>query len=243
MMITSLQNPLVKHMVKLRTDRDYRYQQQAIVIEGIKPIQELVTINKLFYTASTHVDHLNAREKWLVSEPVMHKISGMNSPEGIVAEVTMPPFSTFEKLQYIVALDGISDPGNLGTLIRTALALGWEGIYLLPSCCDPYNEKAIRSARGAHFRIPIDQGNEEKLKLLIKDNQLDPWVADLHGTSTENIKSNKGILLVLGNEAHGASETIKLLCHKVTIPMPGEMDSLNVGIAGGILMYLFRQKG
>lgn len=242
-MITSLQNSLVKHLVKLRTDREYRYEQQSIIIEGIKPVQEVGSfIKKLFFTESTDVSQLNVPEKWVVSESVMNKISGMTSPEGIVAEVSMPPFSSLKGLSFVLALDGINDPGNLGTLLRTALALGWQGVYILSTSCDPFNEKAIRAARGAHFRIPISMGNAEQLMALAKENHLDGWVADLNGTLPENIKSNKGTLLVLGNEAHGASEEIKQFCSKVTIPMPGEMESLNVAIAGGILMYLLRNK-
>lgn len=240
--ITSLQHPLVKHLVKLRGDADYRYEHQSIVIEGIKPILEMAPhLKKLICTEATQSLGVSAPEQWIVSKAIMGKISGMTSTEGLVAEVAMPPFSTLEGLKLILACDGINDPGNLGTVLRTALALGWEGVYLLPNSCDPYNEKVIRAARGAHFRLPLAKGTIEGLKKLVQKNQLDPLVADLEGTYPEQLQTKRGRLLVLGNEAHGSSEEIYRFCSKVTIPMSGQMESLNVGIAGGILMYLLKK--
>ncbi len=237
--ISSLQNPLIKHLINLRNDREYRYSQKSIIIEGIKPVIEVAGfIKKLICIESTaHID-IEVPEKWIVTDAIMKKISGMTSPEGVLAEVQMPTLSALKGVKSVVALDGINDPGNLGTLIRTALALGWEGIFILPNSCDPFNEKAIRAARGAHFRIPIALGKAEELKTLIEKNKLEPFVADLQGTYPEDLEKSSGRLLVLGNEAHGASEEVKRLCSKVTIPMPGEMESLNVAVAGGILMYL-----
>src|SRR6185295_12199026 len=96
--------------------------------------------------------------------------------------------------------------------------------------CDPFNEKAIRAARGAHFRLPLAMGSYEDLKRIVKENNLDPLVADLEGSTPSELSKNKGKLLVLGNEANGASAEIQQFCSKVTIPMPGEMESLNVAI-------------
>lgn len=241
--LTSLYNPIVKHLVKLRQDRDYRYEQQSIVIEGLKSIEEnRPFIKKLFYTQSMGFCPMGAPEEWFVSDDVMKKISGMTSPEGILAEMKMPPFSSFAGVKYLMVLDGINDPGNLGTLLRTALALGWEGAFLLPNSCDPYNEKAIRAARGALFRLPLGKGNADDLSQVIQKNNLVPLVADLKGDPPSKVPKGKGVLLVLCNEAHGVSPEVEKLCKKIAIPMPGEMESLNVAIAGGILMYLLRNE-
>lgn len=240
--ITSLQNPLVKHLVKLRSNRDYRYAQRSFLVEGMKPIQEVASyIKKLVYVNSVDVSRLVDSEKWLVTESVMKKVSGMTSSEGVLAEVEMPQVSSLKGLQYLIAFDGVNDPGNLGTLLRTALALGWQGAFILPNSCDPFNEKAVRAARGAHFRIPIKFGTFEELKQIAEQNKLEFLAADLEGLAPEKIHSKKGKVLVLGNEAHGASAEIRQFCTKVTIPMPGEMESLNVAIAGGILMYLLKR--
>jgi RNA methyltransferase, TrmH family len=240
--ITSLQHPFVKHLVKLRQDSDYRYEQQALVIEGIKPIKEVPSslIRKLVYVDERPLGVSSAPEEWIVSENIMKKVSGMSSPEGLLAEIQMPSFSSLEGFHLIVALDGVNDPGNMGTLLRTALAFGWQGVFLLPNCCDPFNEKVIRAARGAHFKLPLAKGSVEQFQHLIQKNQLNAFVADLQGQAPERAIESKRRVLVLGNEAHGASAAVKSLCSPITIPMPGEMESLNVAIAGGILMYLLR---
>lgn len=239
--LTSLQNPLIKHLVKLRLNRDYRYEQHSLIVEGAKPVAEVAPyIKKLFYLESARPP-IEAPEAWPVSEAVMHKISGMTSPEGVIAETRMPEFGLPKNAKWVVALDGINDPGNMGTLLRTALAFGWQGVFILPSSCDPFNEKAIRAARGAHFRIPLAFGSLEDLKNLSERCKLKPFVAELEGISPENLPMKEGKLLVLGNEAHGASQELHEWCTKITLPMPGEMESLNVAIAGGILMYLLRR--
>lgn len=238
--ITSLQHPLVKHLVKLRLDGTYRDEHHSLIIEGLKPIQELSSyVINLFFTAeySSYVDSIQA-EKWLITDAVLKKISGMTSPEGIVAEIKMPTFVSLGKSKRVLALDGINDPGNLGTLLRTALALGWESIYFLPGTCDPFNEKSLRAARGAQFKLSLIQGSADELKQWVKMNRIPAYVADVMGTPPNLLEESSSCLLVLGNEAHGASEEVRNFCLPVTIPMPGEMESLNVAVAGGILLYL-----
>jgi TrmH family RNA methyltransferase len=242
--LTSLQHPLVKHFVKLRTDTTYRHQHQAIVLEGLKPIQELsLQITKLLYTSpyASFASHFIG-EKWQVTEAILHKISGMSSPEGVLAEVRMPPFVSIEKVKQVLALDGISDPGNMGTLLRTGLALGWKAVYFLPGSCDPFNEKALRAARGAHFKLALAKGTAEQLQEWAKNENVQTLVADLKGKRPENIPFASSRLLVLGNEAHGASAAIRQFCQPVAIPMLGEMESLNVAVAGGILLYLLSKE-
>ena len=172
-----------------------------------------------------------------MTEAILKKVSGVQTPEGIAAEIAMPSFTSLKGMKKVIALDEVNDPGNLGTLIRTALALGWEGAYLLNNSCDPYNDKALRAAKGATFRLPLQRGNWKELEQLITLNQLDPIVADIDGTPIENVTAKERILLVLSNEAKGPSVEAKQICSTVTIPMPGPMESLNVSTAGAILMY------
>lgn len=240
--ITSLQHPLVKHIVKLRQDRQYRHAQQSFIMEGIKPILEIPKgwIKNLVYLPSLSPLAVEAEEEWIINEPILKKISGMVSSEGIIAEVRMPSWAALNTCQHVLALDGINDPGNMGTILRTALALGWQGAFILPTCCDPFNEKAIRAARGAHFKFPLAFGKTEDLKAQAAKNGWTCVVADLDGQPPEQMAPLPKCLLVLGNEAHGASPEVLDFCSKVTIPMPGSMESLNVAVAGGILMYAFR---
>lgn len=239
--ITSLQHPLIKHLVKLRTDSAYRNEQKLLVFEGVKPIQEVYRyLTRLLYIPScaSYASSLPG-EKWQVTEAILNKISGTSSPEGMIAEIRMPHYVSLDKQGQVLALDGISDPGNLGTLLRTSLALGWDAVYFLPGSCDPYNDKALRSARGAQFKMDLARGSAEELQQWAESRNVQPLVADLGGKPPGMIPGASKRLLVLGNEAHGASASIKCFCEKVAIAMPGDMESLNVAVAGGILLYLF----
>jgi TrmH family RNA methyltransferase len=239
--ITSLQHPILKHFVHLRQNRDYREDHRTLVIDGIKPISEVAHQLRIKTLLAYHPDlipaHIKAETIYLVNEGMMKKVSGMQSPEGLIAEIEMPQPPSLKGLRYIIACDEINDPGNLGTILRTALALGWEGAFILNNSCDLYNEKTVRAARGAVFRLPIVQGSWDTLKSLIKENNLQPLAADITGVSLNGFQSPENVLLVLSNEARGLSENARLNCTPLKIPMPGEMESLNVAIAGGILMY------
>jgi len=245
--LTSIQHPIVKHLVKLRQNRDYRYDHKSIVVEGIKPVEELVHHGRfktiVIYNEATIPLGAEADEIVVVNEAVMRKISGMENPEGLIVEIAMPQPASLKGMNYVIALDGVSDPGNMGTLLRSSLALGWDGAFILNNSCDPFNEKAIRAARGATFRLPLAWGDWNSLKQLVQGNKLTPLVADINGVDLAHMKKTSGILLVMGNEAHGASKETKNFCQAVTISMPGAMESLNVAVAGGILMYALKSKG
>lgn len=241
--ILSLQHPLVKHLLKLRIENTYRDAHQSLVLEGVKPIQEVSTsIIRLFYTpAYAFFAQSLSVDKWQVTEAILQKISGMSSPEGIIAEIRMPLFISIEGAQQVLALDGISDPGNMGTLLRTALALGWETVYFLPGCCDPFNDKVLRAARGAHFKLALAKGTAAQLQQWTQAENVQALVADVKGISPTHVPDAARRLLVLGNEAHGASGSVRQFCQSISIHMPGEMESLNVAVAGGILLYLLTQ--
>ncbi len=242
--LTSLQHPIVKHIVHLRQNHDYRDEYRSVVIAGEKEVREIgshVPVKVLFvYDESLIPDTIKAQEVYIVNEEIMQKASGMRAPEGFLAEVEMPQRSDLKGAKRVIVLDGINDPGNLGSILRTALALGWDGAFIVDESCDPYNDKALRAARGSTFRLPIARGSWNDLGSIIQDNQLDVYAADLKGTSASDLKLNQGIALVLGNEAHGISEQGASRSKKVTIPMDGQMDSLNVSVAGGILMFLLK---
>lgn len=242
--LSSLQHPLIKHFVKLRNDSAYRYESQSLVIEGVKPVQEIEPhLIRILYTPDyAYYAEPFTCEKWEITDAILKKMSGMVSPEGMIAEVELPAFSSLDQAHRVLALDGINDPGNMGTLIRTALALGWDAVYFLPGSCDPFNEKALRAARGAHFKMTLARGNAERLYQWIQRYQVRSLVADIKGEMPEKMTANEHRLLVLGNESHGASDAVRQFCQPVTIPMPGEMESLNVAVAGGILLYLLNSQ-
>lgn len=244
--ITSLQHPLVKHFVRLKQNRDYREEHHSVVIEGNKIIHEVCKTHPtkaiLACDSTLFPKGLSADQMIIVNEQIMKKISGVQSPEGLIAEVSLPTPSSLKGMKRILACDGINDPGNLGAILRTGLALGWDGAFILNNSCDPFNDKALRAAKGATFRLPLAHGSWDQLKEIVKANKLQPLVADMEGQSIDSLPAPKGVLLVLSNEAHGLSDEAKPF-QKIKIPMPGEMESLNVAIAGAILMYLLKGKG
>ncbi len=244
--IKSSQNPLVKHLVRLRKERKYREECNTVLVEGKKLVGELLNERAaksvLFTDPSLLPQGIMGDNCFLATQEVIKKISGSQTPEGIVAEIAKPSEGNFEKAAFLLALDGVSDPGNLGTLLRTALALGWDGAFILDNCCDPYNDKALRAAKGATFKLPLRQGNWELLDNIRENCRLEAFAADMGGQDAASVKLKHGVLLVLGSEGQGLSgETLKR-CKTVSVPMPGGAESLNVSIAGGILMYLIKNQ-
>jgi TrmH family RNA methyltransferase len=243
--ISSLSHPLVKHLVRLRQQRRYRYVERSVLVEGIKMVSEIGAARVVVATDEKLLPKgIQAEKIFVVTESVMKKISGVEHPEGVVAEVSMPDMKvdTLNKKRKILVLDGVSDPGNLGTLIRSALALGWEGAFIVDGCCDPFNEKTIRAAKGATFRLPLAMGSWQQLLPFLEKEKILPLVADMGGKSVDTFVGEKKYALVLSNEARGLSEQARKCPHKVSVPIKGEMESLNVAVAGGILMYLLIEK-
>ncbi|KAK9231458.1 hypothetical protein WN943_021693 [Citrus x changshan-huyou] len=204
-----------------------------------------------------------------VSSVVMKKLSGVQSSESIEAIALMKiPTSVFSidvnqkeadcrswfpSIHRILVLDGIQDPGNLGTLLRTAMAFKWGGVFLLPGCCDPFNEKALRASRGACFQLPIVSGSWYHLEVLKDEFQMKLLAGHAGGDeeprpvlqlSQELVDSFAGVplCLVMGSEGRGLSEESQRVCELVTIPMQGEFESLNVSVAGGIFLYMLQPK-
>ncbi len=171
--IQSLQNPLIKHLVKLRKSSKYRKEQQSLLIPDATVIKEI---------GKTHAPHiillkegqnpLPTKTSYYVTEEILKKITALSTPDPMVAQFPLPPPSSLRRAKSLLALDAISDPGNLGTLIRTALALGWKGVFFLPGCADPFNDKALRASRGALFRLPYRHGSWAELKELATTNKL-----------------------------------------------------------------------
>lgn len=244
--ILSLQNPLVKHLHKLKNDKSYRLEQKSILIEGSALIEELipyVTFKNIFTIDKALIPkNIKSKSIYLTDFKILSKISSTVSPEGIIAEIEFQEKNDLHDKNYLIALDGIQDPGNLGTLFRTALALGWEGLFLLEGCCDPYNDKALRSARGATFKIPFKFGTKKDLFNLINEESFTALAADIEGENPQKFINQEKIFLILGNEGRGLSPEIKENCQKITIPMKQDVESLNVSIAGGILMYVLRSQ-
>jgi len=205
-----------------------------------------------------------------VSAAVMKKVSGMQSVDSTeaIAVMHMPRHfrdlgshedgdslhGLFNHPKRILVLDGIQDPGNLGTLIRSACAFKWDGVFLLPACCDPFNEKALRAARGASLQLPIVSGTWHDLHALMTKYDMKMMAGHpesssdaskgIHSLSEELADSllNESLCLVLGSEGNGLSSETLQACELVNIPMEGTFESLNVSVAGGIFLFMLQPK-
>ncbi|CAL5197179.1 unnamed protein product [Lathyrus oleraceus] len=280
-LITSASNPFVKHCLKLRNNSSYRHSHGSVILVGATPIREICRFQESAQDKNVNMDCLILPEKAeipdgldestdsivRVSSIVMRKISGLQSTDSIDAIGLMKIPASFLNLDdnkshcqkwfpsahRILVLDGIQDPGNLGTLLRSAVAFRWDGVFLLPGCCDPFNEKALRASRGASFQLPIVSGcwshleslkEEFQMKLLAghpeHDGLVNP-VCSLSPSLCESI-SDTPMCLVLGSEGSGLSEKSMKACELVSIAMTGEYESLNVSVAGGIFMYMLQSK-
>lgn len=241
-----MQHPQVKFWVKLRKDRKERQKENKVLIVGKNLVLDLLqkfTPSALILGEEISLsDSAKGKVLYRVSEQVMKKITGLEEPDGYAAEFKIPDQNFQSTVTRLLVLDGLSDPGNLGTLIRSALALGWDAVFLLDGTVDPYNDKALRSAKGATFHLPFLSGDKKQLLEYCKEQELDILLADIEGNEPSNFIGRKRIALVLGNEARGISVEGFLNAERVSIKMRVESESLNVGVAGGILMYVLGGK-
>lgn len=236
-------------LIKSLENKKFRKKHNFFVIEGERIVKESlvsgILIDQVFISESfvanqyPLIDTLakqNTVTK-IIPDKQMKAISGTVTPSGILALVKMPvqPNLGIIENQNILYLDTIQDPGNLGTLLRSANWFGIENIILSENSIDPYNPKVVRSGMGAHFNLNIF--TDTPLKLLSKHTKIGGFQ---EGESIYEIekKSIEPWVLVIGNEAYGISEeNAKLINKKITIPKIGKGESLNVAVAGSVLLY------
>ncbi len=236
-LISSLQHPVVKRLVKLRDNRAFRAQEKSVLIVGVTLVSDVAARLPLKTLISVDPLPFNAKESYLAPPNVLEKIINISSHDLVAAEVELPEQSSLENLGTIVILDGLADPGNVGTILRTAVALGWEGAFLTPNTADPFNDKALRAARGAPLFLPLKQGSYAELEKLVHQSGMTVYIADVEGKKLTEVSFKKPLALVLGHETQGPSAEARALGQTVSIPMTNQMESLNVATAGAILMY------
>lgn len=243
--ITSTQNRHVKEWKKLH-QRKHRYEKKQFLIEGFHLIEEAIktkqSIDTVIVEESTRLPaSLNGMHLVTVSEQVFKEISQTETPQGIAAVITMqqPPVA---EGNYVLLLDAIQDPGNLGTIIRTADAAGFSQIILGRGTVDLYNDKVIRATQGSLFHIPIVQQNLAETIPKLQEAGFSVWATTLQGAQNyRDVEGGEKTAIILGNEGSGVAEVlINMADELVKIPIYGKAESLNVGIAAGILMYYVR---
>ena len=250
-MITSLRNEKVKQARALHR-RKRRYQMRCFLVEGLRLLEEVVRAGvqpaRVFY-APEAAEHPRGRallealqalgaELYPVSDAVLRAIAATETPQGIVAVVPFVELSPPEAPELILVVDGLQDPGNLGTLLRTAAAAGVGEVLLAPGTVDPYNPKVVRGAAGAHFRLPITPTRDwEAIAQRLAGRPV--WLADVHGEHVYyDVNWTQPAALIVGSEARGASDAARQLATgRVVIPMEGEVESLNAAVAAAVILF------
>ena len=251
--ITSKDNEIVKKIRKLK-EKKYRDEENVYVIEGIKVIEEAINENvniKKIVICEECIEAGSIAQSTLyeiakfdciyVSQKVFSILTDVVAPQGILAIIEKPDknqeIDTTADL--ILALDGIQDPGNLGTILRTADSANLKQIILSSDSADPYNPKVVRSTMGAIFRMNIiTTDNLAKTLQMIKKHKFEVVATSLDtDKSVYDIKYNKKVIII-GNEAKGVSKEIQDLAdQRVKIPMLGKTESLNASVAASIMIY------
>ena len=236
--ISSKQNTKIKEIGKLISDNSYRKERKEFVIEGFH-LLEMALEDNLVKAIFSLEPIKNIDEKitnYIVSEDILKKISTQKNPQGVVAICSMRKEKEISH-NNVLYLDGVSDPGNLGTLLRTALAFSFKDVILSKGSVSLYNEKTISSSQGAIFRLNIISGDEQNL-INLKEKGYKILATEIKGSvELKNIKKSDKQVLILGNEAHGVNEKIlNLADERIRIDI-NEIESLNVAICGAIMMH------
>lgn len=249
MIITSKDNEIIKNLKKLK---EKKYRLDSYIVEGIKMVKEAISENQeialIAIREDFKIDFDTKKIKIVtISNKIFNDISDVKTPQGILAVIKKNQNNQIETNQeYILALDSLQDPGNMGTIIRTADSANINQIIINKTTVDPYSPKVIRSTMGAIYRTNIIE--VEDLKATLKEMKLKGFqiiTTDLKATqSIYDINYNNKTVVVIGNEANGVSqEILQTADKKVIIPMLGKTESLNASIAASIMIYEYvRQK-
>ena len=246
--ISSPKNEKIKELVKLQTAKGrkkagmYLLEGEHLVEEAIK---ERAQIKLIVVTSNRLEDYKNLLAQTdvqvlVVSQDVFHKLSMTETTQGILAVVEIVKQEILPNKGRFIVLDAVQDPGNLGTIVRTADAAGFDAVVLGTGTVDLYNDKVLRSMQGSHFHIPVFQANLQEYLPILKEKGVQVAVTALHRDSKDYsvLQGAIDVAIVVGNEGQGVSDdVIDLADVVVTIPMFGKAESLNVSIASALLMY------
>jgi len=232
-MIESITNTKIKYANKLK-QKKYRNQFDEFLVEGEHLVEEAIKSENARLIFSTETVNFPEIEIEYVTKEVFKKLSELGQDAGLIAICKKPNEQVIA--DKILVLDAVQDPGNMGTLIRSAAAFGFKTI-ISENSVDYYNEKVIRASQGAIFYVDLHEANINDFILQHRDYHYYGTAVN-EGTDIKNIDlSAKKIAIVLGNEGNGIRENIRILTDvNITIPMQST-ESLNVAVAGGIMMY------
>ena len=241
--ITSRDNPLIKHIIKLEK-RSYREKSRQYIVEGKRLAEEA------FFCAKNAVSAIVASESYgaapsssyVVPDKLFAELCHTDTPQGIlcVMDMPIPAQIDYAAASKLLILDGISEPGNMGTIIRTSEAVGADAVILLKGCTDAFSPKAVRSTMGSIFRQKlVAMDSAEELNTL-KQNGFTLAAASLDGENMYSVHSPGKLAIIIGSEPHGVSTEVAALAVKlIKIPMAGGVESLNAAASAAVMAYRF----
>lgn len=249
--IQSKNNPLIKELKKLK-EKKYREEKNQFIVEGLRFTEEAlkssfsiecVVINEEFLQREENVLFINQVSSDIrvcsLSKESFKVVCGTENSQGILAVVNNKILNTEKKNGFYIFVDRVQDPGNLGTIIRTAHASGALGVILRKGTVDLYNEKTLRSTMGSIFKVPVVMDKDLSCILSLKEKGFKVISSFLHTDKDfYDLDLKENVIIVVGNEGNGISdEIIELSDTLVKLPMPGDAESLNASIAAAIMMY------
>jgi TrmH family RNA methyltransferase len=250
-MITSAQNAKIKWVRLLQTQNQVRRDEGVFVVEGVRLVEEALAAGwparLLLHTGDLNERGLEIVDGFIrrqtpveqVTPQVMRSASDTQTPQGILAVLATTPQPIPDRPDFALIPDGIRDPGNLGSVLRTAAAAGVDVVLVPEGGVDIYSPKVVRAAMGAHFHVPVQVLTWEAIRDLVQRFKLKVYLAEAGGAEMyTQVDLKKPVALVIGGEAAGAGDAAKLLAQgRLRIPMPGGMESLNAAAAAAIILY------
>ena len=248
--ITSRSNPLCTHLRKLSSSGSYRRERGEFLCDSPKLLEEALAhggeLRTVVYTERAALPPIPAGVRQvIVPEDVMKSVSPAQSPQGVLSVCALPERPLPERLEgarYVV-LDGVQDPGNVGTILRTADAFGAGGLFLVNGCADLYNPKTVRATMGAVFRCPVWSCGVEALRILLEASGLPLYGAALRADTADVREVDYSrCALAIGSEGRGLSPELLAACTRtVRIPMREHCESLNAAVAAAVLLWEARR--
>lgn len=254
--ISAKDNPLIKHINKLIKSSKYRAEQGEFIAEGVRLCEDalysgcdIISLVVSDFACEHYMDTVTKLSKksensYVVPDSLFSKISDTRNPQGVLCIIkALDNHTLFDKIKCngkFLALDNIQDPSNLGTILRTAEAVGIDGVILSSDCCDIYSPKVVRGSMGAVFRLSYTI--VDTIAGFLSDNKDIASFASVVDSRASKISDldfdGKTVCVVVGNEANGVKQsTIDACCGSVTIPMKGRAESLNASVAASIIMW------
>lgn len=246
-MISSGTNAQIKNLVRLQKSAKARKEQGVFVAEGLRIFREIPEerIVKSYITEEflEKQEHIMANVPYeMVASNILKEAADTKTPQGILTTVRITQYKQEELLKQenpcFLVLENIQDPGNLGTMIRTAEGAGIQGVLMSKDSVDLYNPKVIRGTMGSIFRVPILVMPMEEILEFLEENKITGYAAHLNGKDFYEANYQKACAFFIGNEGNGLTEqTSSRADYQIKIPMNGQVESLNAAIAATILMY------